>query len=391
MDVSKKELILTIDDDLDTRTIFKLFLEEQDYRVIEAENGTKGIEIFNEQKPDLVLCDLRMPGISGLEVLLQIKKNSPQTPVIVVSGTDSINDVVESLRLGAWDFILKPIRTYDIMLHRVEQVLKQSQLKKQNQEYHDLLEEAVEKLQSDLKAGQTIQMKLLPSNEVQFNDYHFSSLILPSLYLSGDFVDYFPVNDTLTAFYIADVSGHGVSSALVTVFLKSFMNKCIDDYKQNHNKNILDPAKLLQVLNRDFLNENFDKFSTLFFGLLNHSKNTILYCNSGHYPYPILKQKGKCQLLDSKNTPLGIMSEVHFENSIIKLEKKFFLTFFSDGILDILPQDSLDKKIEFLKDLCASDQQEFQNFITGLKDNSSGLPDDIAVLSIEKDRSNEKR
>ena len=101
-----------IDDDNDTRNYFKVVLEEANFKVIGAENGIKGIEVFNEKNPDLVLLDLRMPGISGFEVLLNITASSPQTPVIVVSATDSIDDVVESLRLGAWDFILKPMSTY---------------------------------------------------------------------------------------------------------------------------------------------------------------------------------------------------------------------------------------------------------------------------------------
>jgi len=384
MEKNEKKLILTIDDDPDTRTYFKVVLEESHFEVIGAENGTKGIEVFNEQKPDLVLLDLRMPGMSGFEVLLKITESSPETPVIVVSATDSIDDVVESLRLGAWDFILKPMSTYNIMLHRVEQVLEKSQLRMQNQEYQKLLEEAVEKLQADLKSGQNIQMKLLPPSEEKFKDYQFNSLILPSLYLSGDFVDYFSIDENYTAFYVADVSGHGVSSALVTVFLKSFMNKSIGEYRQNHNKNILNPAKLLEALNTDFLNENLDKFSTLFYGLINHSENSLSYCNGGHYPSPILVQNKKSRFLESISTPVGIMPGIKFENISLQMEEKFFLAFFSDGILDILPQASLDKKIAFLNKLCLSNKRDFYSFIMSLKDNSSGLPDDITVLTIDK-------
>ncbi|KAA3609951.1 MAG: fused response regulator/phosphatase [Calditrichaeota bacterium] len=384
MEKIEKKLILTIDDDHDTRALFKMVLEENNFNVIEAANGTRGIEIFEAESPDLVLLDLRMPGITGFDVLHHITKISPTTPVIVISATDSIDDVVESLRFGAWDFILKPMQTYNIMLHRVNQVLEKSNLKKQNLEYQGLLEDAINKLQNDLKSGQDIQIKLLPDSTVTFNGYQFNSLILPSLYLSGDFLDYFAINDKYTAFYIADVSGHGVSSALVTVFLKSFMNKCIDDYKQSNNQTVLDPGKLLQTLNQDFLNEHLDKFSTLFFGLIDHNDNKLIYCNGGHYPFPVLRQNEKCIILESKNTPIGIMPDIAFENISVQLEENFFLAFFSDGILDILPQDSLDEKINLLNELCMSDRETFQNFISGLKDNSAGLPDDITVLTIEK-------
>jgi phosphoserine phosphatase RsbU/P len=385
MEKIAKKLILTIDDDFDTRTYFKVILEENNYAVIDAENGLKGLELFKVKNPDLVLLDLRMPGMSGLEVLKELTQMAPQTPVIVVSATDSIDDVVESLHLGAWDFILKPMSAYTILLHRVDQMLERALLKRQNIEYQNLLEQALDKLQTDLKSGQSIQKKLLPQNELTFNQFRFNSLVLPSQYLSGDFVDYFAVNENYTAFYVADVSGHGVSSALVTVFLKSFMTKCVDDCLQNHNTNILDPVRLLEQLNTSFIKENLGKFCTMFYGVINHKKEQLVFCNSGHYPPPILRQNGELQFLDSKNTPIGILPEVSYENTALQLEAGFNLIFFSDGILDILPHKTLDEKIGFLEDVSALDKKAFQDFITGLKENATGLPDDITVLTIEKD------
>ena len=227
-------------------------------------------------------------------------------------------------------------------------------------------------------------MKLLPDSHSIFGDYKFDSMVLPSLYLSGDFVDYFKIDDKYTVFYIADISGHGVSSALVTVFLKSFMNKAREELFQSHNNNLLDPTKLLSVLNKELLKEDFGKFSTLFYGVIDHEKNTLIYCNAGHFPEPFLSSNGKSKTLESSDIPVGISSDAKYKTKKIKLSKKFILTFFSDGILDILPQEMLEEKIQFLYDLCGPKNKDFEYFISNLKENASGLPDDITVLSIER-------
>ncbi len=101
MNRRKNPVILTIDDEESIRESFKLFLEDYDFDVIEAGNGAEGMEIFRQQHPDLVLCDLRMPGVDGLDVLEAIQKESPETPLIVVSGTGIIGDAIEAIRKGA--------------------------------------------------------------------------------------------------------------------------------------------------------------------------------------------------------------------------------------------------------------------------------------------------
>ena len=240
-----KKLILSIDDDAATRKYFKTILEENNYKVIEAANAQTGIEVFKKENPDLILLDLRMPGMGGLEALKHFTENYPDTPVIVASATDSIDDVVESLRIGAWDFVLKPMHSYNILLHQTQKVLERATLRKQNAEYQDLLLEAVNKLKKELESGKNIQMKLLPQPRVQFGEYRFESLVLPSLYLSGDFVDYFKVDDNFSVFYVADISGHGVSSALVTVFLKGFMNSAKEEFNQKEKRGMVYTGQML--------------------------------------------------------------------------------------------------------------------------------------------------
>ena len=109
MSKEKPPVILIIEDDMGILESFSDFLSDNNYGVLVAENGRVGLEVFEREAPDLVLVDLRMPEIDGFEVLVRIRERSPDMPVIVVSGAGEIGDAVESLRLGAWDYLMKPI------------------------------------------------------------------------------------------------------------------------------------------------------------------------------------------------------------------------------------------------------------------------------------------
>ncbi len=142
---SETMTILTIDDEAPVRQSFAAFLEDCGYNVLTGENGRIGLEIFRTQAPDLILVDLRMPEVDGLEVLAAVRAEAPELPIIVVSGTGVIADAVEALHLGAWDYILKPIKNLSILLHSIEKALERAKLLKENRKYQEHLETLVDR------------------------------------------------------------------------------------------------------------------------------------------------------------------------------------------------------------------------------------------------------
>ncbi|MGE5342615.1 MAG: response regulator [Candidatus Omnitrophota bacterium] len=147
----KKYSILIIEDEAAVRKSSRNFLEDYNYQILEAENGRIGLEIFEKEKPDLVLVDLRMPEINGMEVLARIRKQSPDTPIIIMSGTGVIRDVVEALRLGAWNYLLKPIEDLTVLRHAVEKALERARLIRENRLYQEHLEEEVKRRTFELE------------------------------------------------------------------------------------------------------------------------------------------------------------------------------------------------------------------------------------------------
>ena len=145
MEFETTHKILAIDDEIYVRQSVRTFLEDYGYTIFEADSGEQGLEIFDREKPALILLDLRMPGMDGFQVLSQMGEKNPEIPVVVASGTGEIADVVKALNLGASDYILKPVRDMEVLLHSVEKCLKQRRLKQENIAYQERLEELVRK------------------------------------------------------------------------------------------------------------------------------------------------------------------------------------------------------------------------------------------------------
>ena len=106
---NQKPTILIIDDEIDTLTMFRLFLSSYGYKVLVAADGRAGLALVTTEKPAIVFTDLKMPGIDGFEVLKQIKKIAPRTEVIVITGHSDMDLVIQALNLDTTDFINKPI------------------------------------------------------------------------------------------------------------------------------------------------------------------------------------------------------------------------------------------------------------------------------------------
>jgi DNA-binding response OmpR family regulator len=240
--------VLVIDDEAIVRESIVAYLEDSGFDVIEAETGHEGVACFNSLQPDIVLCDLRMPNMDGLAVLRQVNKTHPDTPFIVVSGAGVMADVVQALRLGASDYLIKPILDMEVLEHSIMRNLKQRRLIEQNSAYRAQLEANNRELESRLKelrldqqAGREVQKRMLPENQAQMTGIEFNYHIIPSLYLSGDFVDYFPISTDKVVFYVADVSGHGASSAFITVLLKNLSNRLRRNLKRQSSDDLLTP------------------------------------------------------------------------------------------------------------------------------------------------------
>lgn len=120
--------ILVVDDELFVRELLLEFLSAQGFEVLLADSGEKAVEVIQTQLADIVLVDLKMPGIDGIETLKQIKKIAPDVLAIIMTGYPTIESSIEALRHGASDYVVKPFKLNDLK-SSIENALQEHKLK----------------------------------------------------------------------------------------------------------------------------------------------------------------------------------------------------------------------------------------------------------------------
>ncbi|WP_028581481.1 hybrid sensor histidine kinase/response regulator [Desulfogranum japonicum] len=159
-------LILVVDDEPFIRDCFSDTLEDSGYDPLVAENGRIALELIEEHHPDLILCDMQMPEVGGLEVVRTVHEKYPNLPIIVVSGAGVIEDAIEAVREGAWDYLVKPLYSLKTLIQSVEKALERAHLIAENQEYQKNLEKRTLELQKEIEDREKAEKKLVQSEKM---------------------------------------------------------------------------------------------------------------------------------------------------------------------------------------------------------------------------------
>ena len=247
------------------------------------------------------------------------------------------------------------------------------------------LQASLHLLQEDQNAGRQVQMNMLPETPWQVDDLSFAHQIIPSLYLSGDFVDYFRIDERRIAFYLADVSGHGASSAFVTVLLKFMTTRLLYEWRRSGTLPEFKPSDVLGHINRGLINCKLGKHVTMLGGVIDQAKGTLTYSIGGHLPLPVLFENGQTRYLQGRGLPVGLFEEAEYGDLLMDLPASFSLTLLSDGILDLLPGDTLKEKELALPQLVSQAGGTLNGMrqVLGLA-NLGEMPDDIALLVLSR-------
>jgi two-component system NtrC family response regulator len=133
----KTTSILIVDDDASQRRLIEFWMQEEGYSTLTASDGIVGLKLFEQHVPALVITDIRMPGLSGLDLLSRIKGTNPDTAVILITAFSTVNDAVAAMKLGAADYILKPLNADELKV-TVHRALERQQLVDENRLLRDL-------------------------------------------------------------------------------------------------------------------------------------------------------------------------------------------------------------------------------------------------------------
>jgi response regulator RpfG family c-di-GMP phosphodiesterase len=154
--------ILIVDDDAQVREVLHQIFLSASYRCLQAANGKEGLEMYRAFRPPLIVTDLKMPVMDGIGLLEGVRREEDDTAVIVLTGAPEVKTAIDSLKLGAYDFIMKPVNV-DELLFAAERALEHRQLLIERREYQALLEQRVEEATRELQVAYRTTLEALGS------------------------------------------------------------------------------------------------------------------------------------------------------------------------------------------------------------------------------------
>jgi phosphoserine phosphatase RsbU/P len=275
-------------------------------------------------------------------------------PTVVVSDSRLDADLLTAVDVGLVDYVVEPMRHGQLLRRMIRKAIELHRLEEERARDRERLAELNESLEThlallrlDQQAGGQIQRKLLPPRSQTLGGVTCDYWLVPSLYLSGDFLDFQRFNDRFTLFYFADVSGHGASSAFVTVLLKYLCNRWLGEWDGNDPDRL--PANWLTALNRELLDTGIGKHATLFVGVIDHCDHCLHYSLGAQLPKPLLVADGQIVELPGEGMPVGLFPNVEYPRLRYGLPSNFRLWLCSDGVLECLPGETLDMRLRELK------------------------------------------
>ena len=148
--LQKKLSVLTIEDEIDFRKSVVAYLQDKGFNVFEANNGHEGLELVKNRKLDLVLTDLKMAGLGGVALIMEVQKIKPNLPIIVISGEGLDAETVRAVQAGAWDYIPKPIMDFKVLDGSIKLVFAKFERMWREKEVRQGLENLLEKQKKQL-------------------------------------------------------------------------------------------------------------------------------------------------------------------------------------------------------------------------------------------------
>jgi sigma-B regulation protein RsbU (phosphoserine phosphatase) len=325
--VENNHRILIVDDEPYNVDYLEQELDDLGYQSLSASNGFEALQVVEDEKPDLVLLDIMMPGMDGFEVLSRLKdhETNRHIPVIVISAMSDMDSIVRGIELGAEDYLPKPFD--EVLLRaRISSALEKKTLRDLEQSY-------LRSLEKELEIGHQIQTGFLPDHLPERDGWVLNAFFRPAREVAGDFYDVFELPDGKLVVLLGDVADKGVGSALYMALYRSLLRSSLSNVMQ-----IDDPVnKLIRAVvhTNDYVCTTHEMalFVTLFISILDPVDGTLTYINAGHNP-PLLLQSSGYKLIPRTGPALGIFEGQEFEAEQIQLNSGDRLFIYSDGLED---------------------------------------------------------
>jgi len=315
-----------------------------------------------------------------------IKAKYFDLPIILFGTQPKPEGLLMMLHHGVTDYFDINIVSPDYVTEALDRAFMLSSIHLEKRSYRKRLEEMLRVLKMDQEAGRCVQQKFFPEHNWSYQGVSFDYRIYPSLYLSGDFLDYYPIDDHQVAFYVADVSGHGSSSAFVTILLKNYIERLRRRFVLKMDAALQSPNQVLASLNRELCALSLGKHLAIFAGVIDTQSKKLSYSMAAQYPAPyLILEGGVVEVLDEKGgVPIGIFPSSTYPLYERALTDSFTLIILSDGILEVLEAEGIEAKESALRQKVIALKGHLVDIEKAYALNQRDtLPDDITLCVVQ--------
>lgn len=399
--------VLVVDDSRLQRRILVSSLSKWGFDVIEADSGESAMEICSQTMPDLVLSDWMMPGMSGLEFCRSFRKipNDEYGYFILLTSKSEKYEIAQGLDAGADDFLTKPVNSDELRarISAGDRILgMQRELSDKNRVISDTLDElqqVYDAIDKDLMQARKIQQSLVPEFSRKFGHSVVSLLLKPCGHIGGDLVGMFSPGPHRLGFYSIDVSGHGITSAMMTARLGGYLSSTHFDQNVAMEKRfgrlftLKPPEEVAHLLNNRLLADaGIEEYFTMVYATADLRSGLVKMVQAGH-PHPlILRRNGKAEFLGDGGVPVGLLPDIPYSQVEFFMEDGDRLLLYSDGFTECRLADGSMLEPEGLLELVGKCQsgglgQEFLDDLfwqlTEVLSPEHGLEDDVSATLFE--------
>lgn len=342
--------VLVVDDSLGQLRLISAMLKRWGFEVYTAQSGAAALEICAQTPPDLVLSDWMMPEMNGLELCRRFREmdRDGYGYFILVTSKSEKGDVAQGLDAGADDFLTKPVSNDELRarINAGERILSmQRQMAVQNRELSAALEELREihqAIDNDLRQARTIQQSLVPQRMMELATSRISLLLHPCGHVGGDLVGMFRPGDERLGLYSIDVSGHGITSALMTARIAGLLGG--DFPEQNialerivHGTLFRAPEEVARRMNeRLAADPGIAEYLTMAYAVADLDKGRVDLVQAGHPPPLLLRADGSAEFVGHGGLPVGLIPGASYERLQLQLSPGDRLLLYSDGFTEAL-------------------------------------------------------
>lgn len=391
--------ILVADDDPVTRNLICRKLQTWGHEALTAENGVEAFEILMRENISFLLSDWMMPKMNGIELCQQVRESdlSHYVYTILLTAKSGKDEVIRGLKAGADDFIAKPFNSEELNV-RINAGIRILNLEQSLEERNRKLEDAYRTIRKDLKAAAKMQKDLLPNASSKIDGVHFQWLFLPCTFVAGDIFNFFQLDRSHIGFYILDVAGHGIPSAMLSFSLSKYFTPSSMLQQDNGHcgdgsftSKMFSPAKAIHELNNRFQGDTETmQYFTMIYGVIDSERRKIRLSQAGH-PSPILvPASGHATMLGEGGFPIGMFPDLEFEENEYDFCPGDRLYVFSDGVTECTNKEKTQYSEErLLKNLektrhmsLAAQLGEIKRSLYAWRANTA-FSDDVSMMAIE--------